>query len=273
MSGTSGVPAHFGDVAARLERNGLDPVAARGVAELAALCTGALREGGVDVDAASCAFFVPGRVEVLGKHTDYAGGRSLLAALDRGICAIGVPRRDGQVRMVAARTGERTSFPLSADLEIDRSGWQNYAMTVGRRVAANFPGARVGADIAFAGNLPIAAGMSSGSAFAIMNFLVLSAVNDLPSREEYRRNINSREDLADYLSGVENGLGYRELAGQHGVGTLGGSEDHTSIFCGRAGQLVQYRFAPVHFERAIPFPHGYTFAFAASGVEAEKAKV
>ena len=30
-------------------------------------------------------WFVPGRIEVLGKHTDYAGGRSLLAAVDRGI--------------------------------------------------------------------------------------------------------------------------------------------------------------------------------------------
>ena len=30
-------------------------------------------------------WFVPGRLEVLGKHTDYVGGRSLLAAVDRGI--------------------------------------------------------------------------------------------------------------------------------------------------------------------------------------------
>ncbi|MBW3629407.1 MAG: galactokinase [Gemmatimonadetes bacterium] len=271
MSRTEGIPEQFRDVSARMAANGLTAGAADGVAELAALCASALRDWGTDPEAAACAFFVPGRVEVLGKHTDYAGGRSLLAALERGVCAVGVPRRDGQIRMVAARTGERATFPFSADLEVERAGWQNYAMTVARRVAKNFPGAAVGADIAFAGNLPIAAGMSSGSAFAIMNFLVLSAVNDLESRDKYRRNITSREDLADYLSGVENGLGYKELAGQHGVGTLGGSEDHTSILCGRAGELVQYRFAPVHFERAIPFPADYTFAFASSGVQAEKA--
>ena len=32
------------------------------------------------------AFFVPGRIEVFGKHTDYAGGRSLLAATEWGFC-------------------------------------------------------------------------------------------------------------------------------------------------------------------------------------------
>ena len=33
------------------------------------------------------AFYVPGRVEVLGKHTDYGGGQSLLTAVERGFCA------------------------------------------------------------------------------------------------------------------------------------------------------------------------------------------
>src|SRR5690606_7084874 len=35
-------------------------------------------------DDVAATFFVPGRIEVLGKHTDYAGGRSLLAAVNRG---------------------------------------------------------------------------------------------------------------------------------------------------------------------------------------------
>ena len=34
------------------------------------------------------AFFVPGRIEVLGKHTDYAGGRSLLCAAEQGFCLV-----------------------------------------------------------------------------------------------------------------------------------------------------------------------------------------
>ena len=45
---------------------------------------------------AAFAVFVPGRIEVLGKHTDYAGGRSLLCAVERGVCLVArarLPRR------------------------------------------------------------------------------------------------------------------------------------------------------------------------------------
>ena len=45
------------------------------------------------------AFFVPGRIEVLGKLTDYAGGRSLLCAIERGIVAAVKPRTDPLVRI------------------------------------------------------------------------------------------------------------------------------------------------------------------------------
>ena len=36
-------------------------------------------------------FYVPGRIEVMGKHTDYAGGRSLLAAASKSFCVVSVP--------------------------------------------------------------------------------------------------------------------------------------------------------------------------------------
>ena len=48
----------------------------------------------------SRAFFVPGRLEVLGKHTDYAGGRSLLCTVERGICLVAAPRDDDRVRKI-----------------------------------------------------------------------------------------------------------------------------------------------------------------------------
>ncbi|MCY2950504.1 MAG: galactokinase family protein [Planctomycetota bacterium] len=40
------------------------------------------------------ALFVPGRLELLGKHTDYAGGRSIVAAVERGFCVVAAPRAD-----------------------------------------------------------------------------------------------------------------------------------------------------------------------------------
>ena len=45
---------------------------------------------GADLSTAAKAYFVPGRVEVMGKHTDYAGGRSLLAAISKAFCVVTV---------------------------------------------------------------------------------------------------------------------------------------------------------------------------------------
>ena len=49
---------------------------------------------------------VPGRIEIFGKHTDYAGGRSLLAAVPRGFAVVARPRTDRRVRVIDARHGE-----------------------------------------------------------------------------------------------------------------------------------------------------------------------
>ncbi|HCV22962.1 MAG TPA: hypothetical protein DGN59_05840, partial [Candidatus Latescibacteria bacterium] len=40
---------------------------------------------------ATLAFFVPGRIEVLGKHTDYCGGHSLVTAVECGFCVVARP--------------------------------------------------------------------------------------------------------------------------------------------------------------------------------------
>jgi len=95
-------------------------------------------------------------------------------------------------------------------------------------------------------------------------------VNALESRPAYRAAIRSTDELAGYLGAVENGLDFGSLRGSHGVGTFGGSEDHTAILSARPGTIVQYRFCPVRFERAVPLPPDVTFVVGASGVQAEK---
>jgi galactokinase len=216
------------------------------------------------------AFFVPGRVEVLGKHTDYAGGRSLLAAVERGICLIALGRADRTVRVLDALSGEVASFALDPALEPLVGHWSNYPMTVARRIARNFPEAHRGADIAIASDLPVAAGMSSSSALVVAVFLALADLNALERSESYHRAIRSREDLAAYLGCVENGESFGPLAGDRGVGTFGGSEDHVAMLCCEPGMLSQYAFCPVRLERSVPLPEDYTLVIAASGVVAEK---
>ncbi|MGA2030748.1 MAG: galactokinase family protein [Thermoguttaceae bacterium] len=214
--------------------------------------------------------FVPGRIEVLGKHTDYAGGRSLLAAVERGFCIAAAAREDDTVRIVDAACGERSSFQLQPELAPAVGHWSNYPMTVARRVARNFRGPLRGADIALASDLPPAAGMSSSSALMIGIFHVLSHVNGLPQREEFRANIAGPESLAGYLATIENGQNFGSLAGDRGVGTFGGSEDHTAICCCRPGHLHLYAFCPVRQQQVIALPEGYLLAIGSSGLLAEK---
>jgi len=262
-------------VARRLAAAGLSDAAARAKAELFARCAEALaagggRRSGAGRDAGAHAFFVPGRIEVLGKHTDYAGGRSIVAAIERGICLVAAPREEPLVRARALDLADEREFRIGADLAPAVGHWSNYAETVARRMAQDFPGGLCGADIAFSGDLPPAAGMSSSSALVVAFFLALAAANRLRERREFQANIAGAEDLAEYLGCVENGQTFRALAGDRGVGTFGGSEDHVAMLCSRADMLSQYSYCPVRLERGIAVPDGHIFAVASSGVAAEK---
>lgn len=217
-----------------------------------------------------CAFFVPGRIEVLGKHTDYAGGRTMIVATQRGFALVGAARDDASIRAIAVTLGETVAFAMEPDLAPRAGHWSNYPMTVARRIARNFPGPLRGVDLAFAGDLPPAAGMSSSSALIVGVFLVLAEINRLDQRPEYQAHLAKSTDLAGYLGTIENGQSFGPLAGDRGVGTFGGSEDHTAILCGQPNRISQYSYCPVRFERAIDVPPGYVFAVGASGVAAEK---
>ena len=214
--------------------------------------------------------WVPGRIEFLGKHTDYAGGRSLVCTVERGFVVVAAARDDRLVRITDAVSNEQVEIEMSSTLTPIDGTWANYAITVVRRIARNFPGPLRGADIAFVSDLPPAAGLSSSSALVVATFLAISHLNALGAHDEYRRAIANADDLAGYLGAVESGARFRSLEGDRGVGTFSGSQDQTAILCSRAGALVQYAFAPVRFERTVPLPQDHVFAIGVSGVLAEK---
>lgn len=247
--------------------------------------------------------FVPGRIEVLGKHTDYAGGRSLLAAVGRGFTVEAVATEDRAISITDTGRDQTVVIDLeesdrgpdvdegiaapgddgsgSADPGADTDpGWAVYPRTVVRRVARDFPGVLSGCRIHFSNTLPTAAGLSSSSALITAIFMALDAVLGISRSGEYRAAIPDLEALAGYLGAVERGSPFAALAraagaagaagAEAGVGTRGGSEDHVAILCGRPGVLVRYAFEPVRREGDVPFPDGLTFVIAASGVRAEK---
>jgi galactokinase len=259
------------ELSQHLSTTGLSSEASDAKARLFAKAVSALSVTGESGHGPSpLAFFVPGRIEVLGKHTDYAGGRTMVAATERGFCIAAMPRDDQRMIVVDARTGETIRFNLDPELTPQTGSWSNYPMTVARRVARNFPRACRGANIAFLSDLPPAAGMSTSSALMVGMFLVLSETNQLPACDQYWHNIGNKTDLAGYLGTIENGQSFGTLVGDRGVGTFGGSEDQTAILCAEPNHISQYAFRPIEFERLLPVPPGHTFVIGSSGVVAEK---
>jgi galactokinase len=215
-------------------------------------------------------YWVPGRIEVLGKHTDYAGGRSLLCATERGFVVSVRPRDDDRVLVTDVVADVHGEFYVSPDQPV-RTHWHNYPATVVRRLARNFAGPLAGVEMAFGSDLQRSSGLSSSTALVLSVFVALADRNRLDTRPEFAANIRRLEDLAGYLGAVENGRSFGTLAGDDtGVGTRGGSQDHTAILCSRPGRLVGYRFGPVARETEVALPVGHTFVIASSGVAASK---
>jgi galactokinase len=207
-------------------------------------------------------YWVPGRIEFLGKHTDYAGGRSLVCAIERGVTLHATARTDSRIHITNAATGAETAFEISPRLSLPARHWIAYFKTVVRRLARDFPTCRRGVDVSFISTLPQDAGLSSSSTLVVACYLAIADANDLPHRAD--------DDLAGYLGAIESGAAYGEFAADKGVGTAGGSEDHVAIIASRPGELGQYSFCPVIHERQVPLPSDLVFVVAVSGVAARK---
>jgi|CXWL01.1.fsa_nt_gi galactokinase len=214
--------------------------------------------------------FIPGRIEVLGKHTDYCGGRSIVCAIDHGFHGEVESHSERIVLLENQDSSEKVSIDLNDPTDAP-GHWANYAVEVVRRLNANFPESlKDGAMIRFHSDLPKAAGLSSSSALMIMFFTALDLVNDLRGSGRYQDNIHDNLDLAEYLGCIENGQSFHELAGSAGVGTFGGSQDHAAIVLGKADQLSSFLFSPLRHDADFLFPNTHSFVVASSGVAAEK---
>lgn len=215
---------------------------------------------------------VPGRIEVLGKHTDYAGGRSLLCTVERGLVIVAAPRIDRRFCVVDAVRQGRVDIDLETALSLrNMRGWPLYPTTVARRFVRNFGDAVGGAHLAMASGLPSAAGMSSSSALTVGIALALAHCGGLVHHEAWSEALPNTLDLAGYLGALENGVRFRALDGDTGVGTMGGAQDHTAILCSAPDALGMFAWAPPAFERWVPWSTSHVFAIAVSGVVASKA--
>jgi galactokinase len=239
---------------------------------------------------------VPNRVELLGKHTDYQGGETLLLTGPKNFFAIAASCTDGISHFVNADTalGETLLRLEKGEPEMLSEGvGSNYTQRVATRFSRNlldsgFP-LLGNVKAVFLGDVPIGGGTSGSSAKVITDFLIFAASQELIDKAEFKELITSngrraglelkQKGLNDYLLALsmyiahyENGLDFGDLKGDRGVGTFGGSEDHTAIILGEKNRLLFCRYCPTQLLQKVSIPEAYVVVVAYSGKRAEKTK-
>jgi galactokinase len=133
--------------------------------------------------------FAPGRVNLIGEHTDYNGGLCLPFAIDRGVIVGADPLPDGGIEAHALDLEERDRFELGGDLEpATGGGWRQFVRgsvaELGRAGIALRP-----CSLWIAGDVPRGAGLSSSAALSVSLCLALCAVAgaEPPPRVELAR--------------------------------------------------------------------------------------
>jgi galactokinase len=103
----------------------------------------------------------PGRVNLIGEHTDYNNGFVLPGAVDKRIYVAIAPNNTDTVHVFANQFGESFSFSING-IE-PRTGWMNYLLGVSYHIQQQ--GKQIGGvDVLIDGDIPVGAGMSSSAA-------------------------------------------------------------------------------------------------------------
>ncbi|MBN8235080.1 galactokinase [Halobacillus kuroshimensis] len=183
-------------------------------------------------------FFAPGRVNLIGEHTDYNGGHVFPCALSVGTYAAARKRSDAKLRLYSM------NFPELGMIEADlnelvyeqEQEWANYPKGVAAKIReAGYPLSE-GADIVYYGNIPNGAGLSSSASIELVTGVVLDAFAGLDI---------DRVELVKLAQAAEN-----EFVGvncgimdQFAIGK--GEKDHALLLnC----QTLEYQKTPIHLE-------------------------
>ncbi|CAG5071410.1 Galactokinase [Dyadobacter sp. CECT 9623] len=119
-------------------------------------------------------FRSPGRINLIGEHTDYNNGFVLPASVDKAVYFAISSRDDNQVKLYAADLDETYSFSLD-DLSKPESSWPHYQLGIVEQIQKR--GLEIsGFQAAFGGNVPVGAGLSSSAA---LECCLLFALNDI----------------------------------------------------------------------------------------------
>lgn len=188
--------------------------------------------------------YAPGRVELLGNHTDYNQGVVLAAAIDRGLTVSGAAREDDVVSFTSNGRVEARLGDLQPQTKAKR--WANYPLgVVDQLTRAGFE--LHGFDAQINGDAPVGAGLSSSAALEVATAGFVMKLHGLAI---------APLEVAKLCQRAENEF----------VGVKSGLLDQITSIFGRADQLVYVDFQSAAVQ-TIPFPHGFALVIADSGVK------
>lgn len=194
-------------------------------------------------------YFSPGRINLIGEHTDYNGGFVFPGAVDKGIMAEVRPNGTNTVMCYSIDLKDRVEFKVD-DPEGPRATWARFIYGMIQEFKALGVDVK-GFNIAFAGDVPLGAGMSSSAA---MESCFGCALNDL-----FADNKISKWDIV--LAGQATEHKY--------IGVNCGIMDQFASVFGQKGKLMRLDCRSREFEY-FPFnPEGYKLALVNSKVKHE----
>lgn len=194
-------------------------------------------------------YFSPGRINLIGEHTDYNGGFVFPGAVDKGIMAEVRPNGTDTVMAYSIDLKDRVEFKVT-DPEGPRATWARFIYGMVREFQALGVDVK-GFNIAFAGDVPLGAGMSSSAA---MESCFGCALNDL-----FADNKISKWDIV--LAGQATEHKY--------IGVNCGIMDQFASVFGEEGKLIRLDCRSREFEYFPFHPQGYKLVLLNSKVKHE----
>ncbi|HWZ21774.1 MAG TPA: galactokinase [Cytophagaceae bacterium] len=127
-------------------------------------------------------FFAPGRVNIIGEHIDYNGGKVFPASLSIGISAVVSLNNSDTVCIRSLNLPGEVQFNLKEGIEISENSWGNYPKGVMNYLIKE--GYKLsGCNILFSGNLPDGAGLSSSAALEVLtSYMMITFTNKEPDK-------------------------------------------------------------------------------------------
>ncbi|MCW2579428.1 MAG: galactokinase [Blastococcus sp.] len=177
----------------------------------------------------------PGRVNLIGEHTDYNDGFSLPIALDLGTDVAVRRRPDGMLRTVARRMEASDIRPVDALRPTEGPEWARYVAGTAALLREHL-GSLPGADLLIDGDLPIGAGLSSSASLELGVLVALLGLTEASV---------DRTELARLGQRVENEV----------IGVRSGIMDQLAIACGAAGAALLIDCRTLTTE-VVPLPAG-----------------